>query len=367
MPIKDAVVTSSLSPRWRYLWTYLQILNFDYKGPFERADTYVSEFKYGEHVNAVIQSYNNPKVHFFRIHFFLTCFHDRVVDKWLRFALKRKVEILELDLETTDVNHHSAFNYDFPSRLQERNSAYLFDFPYSDMVYLKKLHLNNVNVKESGLEELLTHSPLLETISIHGSGYLINIRVGGRHLNLKHFEIMECPYVESIYLSDFNLESFTYMGGPIDFKLTRLPNLKNVVMSQGLAGLHNNVFSRISCCASSLQKGSKLGSVICPLPNVKKLTLTIVAVKDNCLLEFASIVNAFPKLETFIIELLWSSPIKRRRKAIRIAADRSHEHLKVQKGYKAVKDFKKNEEAARASAQRQLPPLLPHGVELVIL
>ncbi|KAI3705654.1 hypothetical protein L1987_75893 [Smallanthus sonchifolius] len=205
-------------------------------------------------------------VHYFRTHFDFTCHYiDGIIDEWLEFAVSKKVEILELDFETSDKNHDNMFKYDFKL-----------------VAGLKKLYLNKVNVSELVLGELLTKSPHLETISIRSSGYLMDIRVGGRDLKLKHFEIVECPFVVSVYLFDFDLESFTYIGRPIDLRL-RLPKLKNV-------------------------QSAKLDSFP-GLPNIKKLTLTIVARADNSPLEFASKVNACPNLETFIIEVLKLSPV----------------------------------------------------------
>ncbi|XP_076951761.1 putative F-box/FBD/LRR-repeat protein At4g13965 [Bidens hawaiensis] len=393
LSIKDAVVTSSVSKRFRFMWKYLQQLNFDFSGPFEITtkshELYYSEReKYYQQVNSVIRSYNHSKVHFFRINFHLDAL-ECVIDDWLEFAANRKVEILELDLETTDKHHHVSWNYNLPIRFN-RMSIGTGQLPYSDFVHLKTLYLKNVNINELALSMFLEISKHLETLSIHRSGNLTNISVRGRELNLKHFEIVECPSVASIYLSDFNLESFTYMGGPIGFTLTGLPNLKNVVMSQGLVALNSNVFRRISSCASSLQALSL--KIFHPMVSTSSLC--------NFLITF---ITNFQKCNTFL-QLLSSSPIKKRRKPIRIAADHPHEHLKifkilgyygrisdvelaayiidngnalkkividprcqVLKGFKAAKKFKKNEEAARSSAQRQLPPLLPPGVELVIL
>lgn len=57
-----------------------------------------------------------------------------------------------------------------------------------------------------------------------------------------------------------------------------------------------------------LQENFKLDSVP-ELPNVKILRLTIGAFEMDSLLEFASIANACPHLETFTVEVLMLCPI----------------------------------------------------------
>ncbi|KAF5790427.1 putative F-box domain, leucine-rich repeat domain superfamily, F-box-like domain superfamily [Helianthus annuus] len=267
LPVEDAVVTSSVTKKWRFLWSGLTQLNFDARKSLSKI------------------AYNK-----------------------LLYSVNKKVEILELDLQNIEKDHDPDSNYDFP-----------LTFPSStvvELVSLKKLYLNNVTLRDSVLEELLTRSPHLESISIHDSSYLTRIRVVGRCLNINHFEIVQCFDLESLYLSDFDLVSFIYKGLDIDLCLTNLPKLKKVSIYQGPAALENNVFNQISSCASSLQdvtitfcrpeKSAKLGSIP-QLPNLKNLMLTIGAYEDDCLLEFASIAKACPILETFIIEVSFSN------------------------------------------------------------
>ncbi|KAJ0577074.1 putative F-box domain, FBD domain, leucine-rich repeat domain superfamily [Helianthus annuus] len=399
LPVKDAVVTSSVTKKWRFLWHGLTHLNFDaMKIFFDNTSLYrLERSKFIEQVNSVIRNYNHPVVHRFRINLGISDLNQRVIDEWLQFAVNKKVEILELDL-----------NYDFPLILP--NSRYV------EFVSLKKLYLNNVKLRAGVLEDLLTRSPQIESISIHDSTYMTHIRVAGRHLNLKHFEIVHCRDLQSLYLSDFDLVSFIYKGRPIDICLTNLPKLKEVNLSQALPGLDNKVFNQVSSCASSLQALSitfrrpekllpNVGSMP-QLPNLKKLMLTTGAYEDDCLLEFASVAKAFPVLETFIFKLLWCSPTKRRRKVRHVANDHCLENLKLFKilGYygrisdlelaayviehavalqKIVIDpgfqhaiiMNNNKDwfgadAARSSAKRQLKRIVPMkspGVKLVIL
>ncbi|MFS7937686.1 putative F-box domain, FBD domain, leucine-rich repeat domain superfamily [Helianthus anomalus] len=409
LPVKDAVVTSSVTKKWRFLWHGLTHLNFDAMEIFfDNTSLYrLERSKFIEQVNSVIRNYNHPVVHRFRINLGFSDLNRRVIDEWLQFAVNKNVEILELDL-----------NYDFPLILP--NSRFV------EFVSLKKLYLNNVKLRAAVLEDLLTRSPQIESISIHESTYMTHIRVAGRHLNLKHFEIVHCRDLQSLYLSDFDLVSFIYKGRPIDICLTNLPKLKEVNLSQALPGLDNKVFNQVSSCASSLQAlcitfrrpevstekfnaNYKLlpnvGSMP-QLPNLKKLMLITGAYEDDCLLEFASVAKAFPVLETFIFKLLWCSPTKRRRKVRHVANDHSLENLKLFKilGYygrisdlelaayviehavalqKIVIDprcqhgliMNNNKEwfgadAARSSAKRQLKRIVPMkspGVKLVIL
>lgn len=137
-------------------------------------------------------------------------------------------------------------------------------------------------------------------------------------------------------------------------------------------------------------------------PNLKQLILKVGAWNDDSLLEFTSLVNACPNLNRFVLQLIWMSPAKRRRK-IRQAAKHTHKYLKLVEivGYygrtsddeiamyffenatslqkiiidprnqilersPARSDQIKKEEAARKRAKLQLEPKKPPRVQLVI-
>ncbi|PWA60318.1 FBD domain, Leucine-rich repeat domain, L domain-like protein [Artemisia annua] len=250
-------------------------------------------------------------------------------------------------------------------------------------------------------------------IIIHGSGLLKHIRVGGRALNLKHFEVVHCFSMESIHICDFDLVSFTFHGRPIDLRLRNLTKLRELNLGHQFV-LENNVLGQISAFASSLiilsfriysPKNDFRPDPLPELPNVKKLTLTVGAHKDDYLRGFASIANACPNLETFTIEVLWYSPFRRRREARNVATRHPHQHLKLLQFlgyYGRISDFElaayiiknavslkkvvidpccqawmesqicdeffiKQERIARSCIQRQLVPIMPRGVDLVLL
>lgn len=394
LPMKEAVVTSILSTRWRFLWCNLIQLNFDGTKtymPFDQKRCAVERDKYINQVNSVIKTYNNQKVQDFRICFDLDYNYSKCINNWLRFAADKKVEMLELNLK----KHNSIFH--------SRPRLPSFDIILGKMVCLNKLILKGVDVRQEILLEVLATSPNLETLSVHYSDHLTCIDVGGQYLKLKHFEVVQCGSVKSIQLYDFGLESFTYKGQAIKLRFTDLPKLKELEINEKHALLENNVLGQISSGAlylqvlclelSGLKENFKLDSVP-ELPNVKILRLTIGAFEMDSLLEFASIANACPHLETFTVEQLYSATEELRKK-IRRVVTRPHEHLKLFQfiGYHSqVRDLElvmyiiyhmvslekivvgplrskiaRWHDFDRSIAKLQLEPMVPSDVELVIL
>lgn len=273
LPLKGAVVTSSLSRRWRFVWCNLTKLNFDggetlHKIADDRTlrDSEGSKHhsKYINHVNSVIQSYSHPIVQDFRIHFCLTKRHKGVIDEWLQFAINKKVEFLELNLmnESPKVYQFHG-NSDYPLRLFDTKlSSPPLNATVVEILSLKKLVLKKVKVTETILQEFLTNCPHLETLFIHYSSRIKNIHVYGHALKLKHFTIVSEWRVDSICLSDFDLVSFTCKGPVADLRLSHLPKLKEVdidlkrvrvMLGTNVVMLRTNVFDQISSCALTLQ------------------------------------------------------------------------------------------------------------------
>ncbi|KAI3783520.1 hypothetical protein L1987_42604 [Smallanthus sonchifolius] len=362
--------------------------------------------KYINQVNGVISSYNNPRVQDFLIRFDLDYTYSDDIDEWIQFALDKKVEKLGLNLLDNGYSiRDPAENYDFalpsPSAMVEQ------------LVSLKKLSLMGVNLNEPTLNRILKNSPHLRTLYMYGSDLFPRIRAGGQDIKLEHLKMVSCSGFESISLYGFDLVSFTYCGPEIEFHLTDLPKLKELDIGEVSLGLENNMFSQISSCALSLQvlildmwspkKGLDVNAII-KLPKVKKLMLVMGAEEDDSLLEFTSIAQACPRLETFSISLHWNSPMKMRKKVRHVAAPQLHQHLKLLEiiGYYGrisdlelavyaidnavalkiiiidpschacgedltIEDCLKRHPAARSSAKRQLTPILPPGVDLVIL
>ncbi|KAL3521223.1 hypothetical protein ACH5RR_019372 [Cinchona calisaya] len=231
-------------------------------------------------------------------------------------------------------------------------------------------------------------------------------------LKLKCLEIAFCSGIKLIEIYDTNLVS-SYLGEKINLFINNVPMLDKISIGEGYSVLEKDVFSQLSSCLYKLEiltldiyrPEEHIKMFAFPeLPNLEELILKLGAWNDDCLLEFTSLVRACPNLYRFVVQLLWMSPSKKRRK-IRPAAKCPHQYHKLVEifGYygrtsddelamyfienaialqKVVIDprcqilerspirndqIKREEAAARNAAKKQLEAKRPSGVELVIL
>nr|XP_043610226.1 FBD-associated F-box protein At5g22730-like [Erigeron canadensis] len=428
LSLKEAVTTSNLSTRWRYLWCQMYSLDFDANETLDKiALDYklrvVERPKFINWVNRVTRQHKGPTIDEFKICFDLDKSSKSAIDKWVEFALSKRAQKIELDLlENGEMLRQPPRNYVFPIKVFDRSGLTAkrqsLRIPKSvcgtemGIKSLKALFLKCVNVSEEAFSTLLFNCTALQKLSIHGSEDLVNVKISGQSLVLKYFELVFCFGVKSIEITDLNIESFSYLGPGISIKLSNLPMLDEVSIGEGYSGFENNVFGQISCCISYLQVLTL--DIYRPEENIKflsfpellklrELILKVGAWDDDSLLEFTSLAKACPNLGRFVIQLIWMSPAKRRRKVRRVAKH-SHQHLEVVEivGYygrisdvelavyffenavalqKIVIDPRyqvlerisnenfrlKKEKAARSCAKKQLESRTPEGVELVIL
>lgn len=161
LPLKDAVATSILSPRWVNLWKYIPNLIFideSFKPippigngmPFVRPMAWdVHSLKYAECVNSFINSYKALSVKQLTISFTIHPNAHHHVSKWLRFAFSKKVENLKLD-----------FVCGFVLYYLDTNTLRSSCINFSDYKFLKELTLANFHVSGQAIEFLLRNCSL---------------------------------------------------------------------------------------------------------------------------------------------------------------------------------------------------------------
>ncbi|XP_019158164.1 PREDICTED: putative FBD-associated F-box protein At1g61330 [Ipomoea nil] len=326
LPLKEATATAILSRRWRNLWKSIAGLDFNGETTLGGRAIYPRSLnternKYINWVNRVIRQHNGPAIIAFKISFDLGKGSKSATDNWIKVALSKKVKRLELDLLGYDASIREAMcNYTFPSKLFTSRQS------NTGLRFLTVLSLRCVNVSEQVLESFLLHCPLLEFLSLQCSRCLVNVKVVGPALKLNSLEILFCLGLKTIELQDTTLSSFCYLGPAVTFIFKNVPKLEEVSVGMGRSGIENNVFGQLDCCFNQLElltlviyrpQANVNFSNIPELPRLKELVLKIGAFSDQSLFQFTSLLQHSPRLERFVLQLIWRYPLMTRRRMLK--------------------------------------------------
>ncbi|XP_060667863.1 putative FBD-associated F-box protein At5g38570 [Ziziphus jujuba] len=258
LPLKDAVATSVLSKRWQYIWTWTNNLDFD-------GDQIIDRYQQ-----------RNERGNFITL----------------------RVRVLEL-LECYCPG----------------NTTSSFVFPSNK--FLKILSLDCVQVSQEVLESLLSKYPLLERLEVLHSDALINLRIRGPSLALKHLKLKNCYNVESIEICDaVNLVSFQYCNchdplddPPLRLVLRNAPKLVNVDISLFNVNYLHHAFATILCCISHLQilhlaALNYMDNIPYPiLPNPKELKLFLDVFYELIFFHIHPFLEKAPNLQRLVLKL----------------------------------------------------------------
>jgi hypothetical protein len=246
--LKEAGQSSIMSSRWKTLWTFktgildfadpialsevkrcnafLPILPFlkvlhHMTNQFNETVNQLQNLKnnYAKMVNQVVKSHQGANIDGFKVCFELDNAYKSDFDSWIEFAIRKKSQILEVDLKQEFKRDRNL--YYFPKEI-------FLSFK-SNIKILRSLRLCWVEVSgPDDLHDILTNCTSLEALSILGSNSMRVAEFCGP-LKLKFIEIRDCRNLQAVQVSAGNLESLVCYGGKdINFDIHHAPKLKTV-------------------------------------------------------------------------------------------------------------------------------------------
>ncbi|CAH9115446.1 unnamed protein product [Cuscuta epithymum] len=346
LPLKEAGCTSVLSFRWKNLWKQTSCLIFYDSSALDKIaqdNKLRSEErrKYVRWVNSVLKSAPHKgalTLEHFRICFDIGKAFSRTITRWLKFAFKRRVESLELNLlEYGD--YKSKKPYVFPKDIFFRNSS---DIPHQTTTlfnfnFLKALCLNNVSISDEAMEFFLRNCTSLEQLVLQCIDQLSNLEVCGPSLVLKSLDTRYSFDLKSIRVSAPNLTSLA-VSTPKGLVLENVPMLVDLNILCMETKMPLKVLT-LNCCFSQLEiltlrllmhKAHDIVRSNFPeMLKLKKLTVDFSADLDESLLGLTTFIRISPNLEEFVLMIDWSEVSSWASREVNKGTPFPHQHIKV--------------------------------------
>lgn len=228
---EEAIRTSVLARRWRYLWTFISHLDFDddtvvsllfcrppspTPNDSDLEPTYppflVQRRRFVDWVNRVLNLHKGMHLDEFRLRFRVYGEHfESDIDSWINFAFQKRVKRLHLLFECSWASPDRPCTLTLPMLCNYR------------LYLLTELRLCSVEVTGEVLEYFLSACPLLEFLYVSMSE-IGNLKISGPSLRLKHLDISYCM-LDSLDIYAENLVSFTYRGLKKNISFNYTPKL----------------------------------------------------------------------------------------------------------------------------------------------
>ncbi|XP_062016372.1 uncharacterized protein LOC133732799 [Rosa rugosa] len=239
--------------------------------------------------------------------------------------MNKKVEILELEFYIDSGLTYTYPIYPFPHKLlgigekSELQNSYSSDPPSHQSCgynigfkFLKVLHFRCVDVTREVLEYFLSNCAALERLTVNAAHNLVDLRVGGPLIALKHLTLIDCSRLESIEICDAKLVSFHLSGREVKrLLLTRVPLLVEVSYMTAVRSIRLLV-TQLSFCISQLEilsldinGGDYNRNHVFPILSnlIRHLELKFDSDCESDLCNFIRFIEASPHLHRLVLKL----------------------------------------------------------------
>jgi len=258
LPINDAIRTSILSRKWKYVWCSHNNLTFNsatmrkhyFKSTTHYGNGILSDNEFITRVNKVLHQHSGLGVERMEVKFRLHNKRAYYIDRWVNFAIASKTKELNIHLFgwgklllPRDISYGRVTEepYNLPSQLFDAgNGSYLqhleltsvsLQLPadFNGFRNLKHLTLVDVSITDEDAQRMLSKCILLEFVEIASCRMITSIQASYPLGQLKHLVVDNCPLLQEIELN-CSLATLQYTGTVVPLVFASTSRLTNICM-----------------------------------------------------------------------------------------------------------------------------------------